>query len=63
MTDITHRNLDVNGIRMHLIEAGEAPLVLLLRGFLETAYPYRHQVAALAEAGFHAVAPDQRGHS
>ena len=47
---------------MHIAEAGEGPMVLLLHGFPEGWYSWRHQMAALAEAGFHAVAPDQRGY-
>ncbi len=47
---------------MHIAEAGEGPTVLLLHGFPEGWYSWRHQMAALAEAGFHAVAPDQRGY-
>jgi len=59
---IQHRSLETNGIRMHLAEAGSGPLVLLLHGFPESWDSWRHQLAALAEAGFHAVAPDQRGY-
>ena len=47
---------------MHVAEAGEGPLVLLLHGFPELWYSYRHQLEALAAAGYHAVAPDQRGY-
>ena len=47
---------------MHIAEAGEGPLVVLCHGFPESWYSWRHQLAALAEAGFHAVAPDQRGY-
>ena len=60
--EITHRFIDTNGIRMHLAEAGEGPLVLLCHGFPESWYSWRHQLVALAQAGFHAVAPDQRGY-
>ena len=59
---ITHRTIQTNGIRMHIAEAGEGPLVVLCHGFPESWYSWRHQLAALAEAGFHAVAPDQRGY-
>jgi pimeloyl-ACP methyl ester carboxylesterase len=61
-TDIQHRFLDSNGIRMHVAEAGSGPLVLLLHGFPESWYSWRYQLTALADAGFHAVAPDQRGY-
>ena len=54
---------------MHLLEAGQVapdgtskPLLLLLHGFPELAYSWRHQLTALAQAGFHVVAPDQRGY-
>ena len=47
---------------MHIAEAGHGPLVLLLHGFPESWYSWRHQLPALAEAGYHAVAPDQRGY-
>ncbi|MBW8484821.1 alpha/beta fold hydrolase [Actinomadura parmotrematis] len=64
MTDITHRHVTSrSGLRMHVAEAGEGPLVLLLHGFPECWYSWRHQLTALAEAGFHAVAPDQRGYA
>src|SRR3954466_15972321 len=62
MADVTHRDIDVNGLRMHVAEQGEGPLVLLLHGFPESWYSWRHQLSALADAGFHAVAPDQRGY-
>jgi pimeloyl-ACP methyl ester carboxylesterase len=47
---------------MHVVEAGEGPLVLMLHGFPEGWYSWRHQLSALATAGYHAVAPDQRGY-
>ena len=62
MTDIHHRIVDSNGIRIHIAEQGEGPLVLLCHGFPEGWYSWRHQLKALAEAGFHAVAPDMRGY-
>jgi pimeloyl-ACP methyl ester carboxylesterase len=60
--EIRHRFVETNGIRMHLAEAGEGPLVVLCHGWPESWYSWRHQLAALAEAGYHAVAPDQRGY-
>ncbi|MFV2176819.1 alpha/beta fold hydrolase [Actinomadura sp. LOL_016] len=64
MTEITHRFVEGNsGLRMHIAEAGEGPLVLLLHGFPECWYSWRHQLTALADAGYHAVAPDQRGYA
>jgi pimeloyl-ACP methyl ester carboxylesterase len=62
MTDITHRTLETNGIRLHVAEAGSGPLVVLCHGFPESWYSWRHQLPALAEAGFRAVAPDMRGY-
>jgi pimeloyl-ACP methyl ester carboxylesterase len=62
MTEITHRQLETNGISMHIAEAGQGPLVILCHGFPESWYSWRHQLVALAEAGFHAVAPDMRGY-
>ena len=61
-TEVTHRIVETNGIRMHLAEAGSGPLVVLCHGFPESWYSWRHQLPALAEAGFHAVAPDMRGY-
>jgi pimeloyl-ACP methyl ester carboxylesterase len=60
--EIRHRFVQTNGIRMHLAEAGDGPLVVLCHGFPESWYSWRHQLTALAQAGFHAVAPDQRGY-
>ncbi len=62
MVEITHRTVEVGGTRLHVAEAGTGPLVLLLHGFPECWYSWRHQLTALAEAGYHAVAPDQRGY-
>jgi pimeloyl-ACP methyl ester carboxylesterase len=60
--EIEHRVVEVNGLRMRLAEAGSGPLVVLLHGFPESWYSWRHQLRALADAGFHAVAPNQRGY-
>ena len=62
MLEIKHRFLETNGIRMHIAECGAGPLVVLCHGFPESWYSWRHQLKALAEAGFHAVAPDMRGY-
>ena len=62
MSEVRHRIVDTNGIRLHVAEQGEGPLVLLCHGFPESWYSWRHQLRALAEAGFHAVAPDMRGY-
>jgi pimeloyl-ACP methyl ester carboxylesterase len=62
MSEMKHRTIETNGIRMHLAEQGSGPLVVMCHGFPESWYSWRHQLAALAEAGFHAVAPDMRGY-
>ena len=62
MSGITHRTVKTNGIHLHIAEAGEGPLVLLLHGWPESWYSWRHQLTALAAAGYHAVAPDVRGY-
>jgi pimeloyl-ACP methyl ester carboxylesterase len=59
---VTHRYVQAGDLRMHIAEAGQGPLVLLLHGFPESWYSWRHQLTALAQAGYHAVAPDQRGY-
>jgi pimeloyl-ACP methyl ester carboxylesterase len=57
-----HRLVDVPGGRIHLVEQGTGPLVLLVHGFPELWYSWRHQLPALAEAGYRAVAIDVRGY-
>ncbi|MGJ5898917.1 alpha/beta fold hydrolase [Streptomyces niveiscabiei] len=60
---IQHRTIEVNGITLHIAEAGtEGPLVVLLHGFPESWHSWRHQFAPLVAAGFRVVAPDQRGY-
>lgn len=59
---ITQRRVATNGIELNIAEQGEGPLVLMLHGFPESWYSWRHQFAPLAAAGFHAVAPDMRGY-
>jgi len=59
---MNHRLVRSNGIKMHIAEDGEGPLVVLCHGFPELWYSWRHQLKALAEAGYHVVAPDQRGY-
>jgi pimeloyl-ACP methyl ester carboxylesterase len=59
---IRHRQIETNGIHMHVAEAGSGFPVLLCHGFPELWYSWRHQMKALADAGFHAIAPDQRGY-
>jgi pimeloyl-ACP methyl ester carboxylesterase len=62
MTQATHRTIKTNGIQMHIAEQGSGPLVLMCHGFPESWYSWRHQLKALSEAGYHAVAPDMRGY-
>ena len=62
MSDIRLRTVESNGIRMRIAEQGRGPLVLLLHGFPESWYSWRHQIPALAAAGYRVVAPDQRGY-
>ena len=56
------RHIQTDGLKQQIIEAGTGPLVLLIHGFPELGISWRAQVEALAEAGFHAVAPDMRGY-
>ena len=60
MSELQHKFVAINGIRMHYVEQGAGPLVVLCHGFPESWYSWRHQLPALATAGFRAVAPDQR---
>ena len=60
--DFSHRTVEANGIHLHIAEQGEGPTVLLCHGFPESWYSWRHQLAALAAAGFRAIAPDMRGY-
>ncbi|HXQ24198.1 MAG TPA: alpha/beta hydrolase [Candidatus Acidoferrales bacterium] len=61
MPEFSHRHVDTNDIRMHVVEAGSGFPVLFCHGFPEMWYSWRHQLRALADAGFRAIAPDQRG--
>ncbi|HSK76784.1 MAG TPA: alpha/beta hydrolase [Thermoanaerobaculia bacterium] len=60
-----HRTIDTNGLRLHAVEAGpeSGPLLLLLHGFPEFWYGWRHQIESLAAAGYRVLAPDQRGYN
>lgn len=64
MLTSTERLVETNGVQLRVIEAGDrgAPVVVLAHGFPELAYSWRHQIPALADAGFHVLAPDQRGY-
>lgn len=58
------RRVSTNGIELHIVEAGpdDGPVVVLCHGFPELSYSWRHQIPALAAAGYHVLAPDQRGY-
>ena len=64
MLTSTERLVETNGVALRVIEAGErgAPVVVLAHGFPELAYSWRHQIPVLADAGYHVLAPDQRGY-
>ena len=59
---ITERRIATNGIELNIAEAGEGPLVIMLHGFPESWYSWRHQFEPIANAGYKAVAPDMRGY-
>ena len=59
---MTEGFVETNGVRLHYVEEGRGPLVLLCHGWPESAYSWRHQIGALAAAGYRVVAPDQRGY-
>jgi alpha-beta hydrolase superfamily lysophospholipase len=61
-SDITHRIINLNGIDIHVAEKGTGPVVVLLHGFPEIWYTWRHQIHGLAALGYHVVAPDLRGY-
>ena len=62
MQEPKHRLVDANGVRLHVAEQGEGPLVILVHGFPELWYSWRLQLPAIAAAGYRAVAFDQRGY-
>ena len=62
MEGIEHRTVEANGIKIHIAEKGEGPVILFLHGFPELWYTWRHQIQALASLGYRAVAPDLRGY-
>lgn len=59
---VVHRTVEVNDIKLHIAEKGEGPLILLLHGFPELWYSWRHQILDLSSLGYHVVAPDLRGY-
>ncbi len=62
MTGLEHRTVHANGIDIHFVSAGSGPVVLLCHGFPESWYSWRHQIRALAAAGYRVIAPDMRGY-
>jgi pimeloyl-ACP methyl ester carboxylesterase len=62
MAAVKQSMVDTNSVRLHVLEQGAGPAVLLLHGFPETSHAWRHQLAALAAAGYRAIAPDLRGY-
>lgn len=62
MSEVKHQRIKTNGIWIHIAEQGTGPLVLLLHGFPEIWYSWRHQITFLANQGYHVVAPDLRGY-
>jgi pimeloyl-ACP methyl ester carboxylesterase len=64
-TGLTQRNIKTNGITLHVVEAGpvDGPPVILLHGFPEAWYSWRYHIKSLAAAGYHVLAPDQRGYN
>jgi epoxide hydrolase 4 len=61
--NITHHEATLNGVNIHYVASGQGPLVVLLHGFPEFWYSWRHQLNALSNAGFRVVAPDMRGYN
>src|SRR5262245_63110409 len=61
--DVREGYADIGDVRLHYVEAGEGPLVVLLHGFPEFWYGWRLQIKPLAAAGFRVVAPDLRGYN
>jgi len=59
----THHYAETNGVKLHYVEQGDGPLIVLLHGFPEHWYSWRHQIGPLAEAGYRVVAPDMRGYN
>ncbi len=65
LRELEHKIIDINGITLHVAQAGrrDGPLLILLHGFPEFWYGWRKQIPALAEAGFRVWVPDQRGYN
>src|SRR6476619_8575283 len=59
---VTEHRVILGDVRLQVVEQGEGPVVLLIHGFPQTSHAWRHQLPALAEAGYRAVALDVRGY-
>lgn len=59
---VTHHTVELNKLRMHYVEAGNGPMVVLLHGFPESWWSWRYQIQPLVDAGFRVIAPDLRGY-
>mgnify|MGYP002837125169 CR=1 FL=1 len=62
-SSVVHSYADLGEVRLHYVEAGDGPLVILLHGFPEFWYSWHHQIPALVAAGYRVVAPDMRGYN
>lgn len=64
MEEIELKFVEVNGLKLHVAEIGSgfSPVVVFLHGFPEIWYSWRHQMVAVAKAGYRAIAPDFRGY-
>ncbi|MNK17648.1 Soluble epoxide hydrolase [compost metagenome] len=62
MTELRHHHIEINRCKIHYVEAGEGPAVILCHGFPELWYSWRHQIPALVRNGYRAIALDMRGH-
>jgi len=60
MAEVSHRFIETNGIRMRVAEAGQGFPVVFCHGFPELWYSWRHQIDAVAAAGYRAIAPERR---
>ncbi len=59
---VTHHHVELGTLRMHYVDAGQGPLVVLLHGFPENWWSWRYQIQPLVDAGFRVIAPDLRGY-
>ena len=62
MVDRSFQMIETNGVRLRTVVEGEGPLLVLLHGFPQCWYLWRHQIAPLVEMGYKVAVPDQRGY-